>query len=84
MEKNQADFCYREGMKYWLGRGVDMDRIAAHKWFNLAALFGDSDAWELRESLVAEMSPVQILTAQRQAREWLSSRSNVSGKPASG
>ena len=71
--QNNPDFFYEEGMKYWLGRGVDIDAVAAHKWFNLAVRFGDAKAMELRQNLLNEMSPEQVRMAQQQAREWLAS-----------
>lgn len=72
-----TDFLYQQGMKYWLGRGVEADAVAAHKWFNLAAQFGNAKAVKLREGLLEEMSSEQIRAAQQQAREWLASRSSV-------
>jgi hypothetical protein len=40
----RADAFYNLGLAYSTGRGVDADRIAAHKWFNLAASRGISSA----------------------------------------
>ena len=47
------------GICYATGREGATDLVAAHKWFNLAAMRG-------------EMSPRDIAEAQRAAREWLS------------
>jgi TPR repeat protein len=47
------------------------DRVAAHKWFNLAAARGNRKAVEHRREIAAEMSPAEIAAAQRAAREWL-------------
>lgn len=53
--------------------GVEwVDRISAHKWFNLAAARGNKKAAEHRREIAAEMSPADIAAAQRAAREWLS------------
>ena len=62
---------YNLGLAYSTGQGVAVDYIAAHKWFNLAALKGVNEARSWRAQLSAEMSPEQIAEAQRQAREWL-------------
>jgi len=60
------------GLAYSTGNGVGVDYIAAHKWFNLAAMRGVSGAQRCRAQISQEMSTVQIAEAQRQAREWLS------------
>jgi TPR repeat protein len=59
------------GMIYSTGREVVADLIAAHKWFNLAALRGNREAASLRQEVAQEMSPAEIAEAQRAAREWL-------------
>ena len=53
------------------GRSGLADRIAAHKWFNLAAARGVREAVQHRRELAAEMSEGEIDAAQRAAREWL-------------
>ena len=50
---------------------VATDMVAAHKWFNLAAVRGVEAAKSWRNQLAAEMSTGQIAEAQRLAREWL-------------
>lgn len=59
------------GLAYSTGNGVGVDYIAAHKWFNLAAMRGVSEAQQWRAQISAEMSTGQIAEAQRQARQWL-------------
>ncbi len=59
------------GIMYSLGQDVERDLIAAHKWFNLAALRGNESAKHYRRDISSEMSPVEIAEAQREAREWL-------------
>jgi len=54
------------------GPGVGVDYVAAHKWFNLAALKGSEEAKSWRAQISREMMPSQIAEAQRLAREWLS------------
>jgi len=66
-----GDIFYQLGLAYAYGRDVDADRIAAHKWFNLAAARGNNDAVQCRQELAAEMNTDEIAAAQRAAREWL-------------
>ena len=49
----------------------DPDRVSAHKWFNLAATRGNLEAARCRQELAYEMSPAEVMAAQRAAREWL-------------
>lgn len=51
--------------------GAPIDLIAAHKWFNVAAMLGHSDANRLRREIAAEMSKAEITEAQRAARAWI-------------
>jgi TPR repeat protein len=67
----RADAFYNLGLAYSTGQGVHVDYIAAHKWFNLAAMKGVDEARTWRAQLSREMSAVQIAEAQRQARQWL-------------
>lgn len=70
--EGRADALYNLGLAYSTGQGVGVDMIAAHKWFNLAAVRGVEAAKNWRNQLAAEMSSVQIAEAQKLAREWLS------------
>lgn len=67
-----GDVLVRLGLMYSCGRSVPADKIAAHKWFNLAAVKGNREAVALRRELAAEMAEWEIAAAQRAAREWLS------------
>ena len=67
----QADILFELGMMYATGRDCETDVIAAHKWFNIAAIKGSLRAAELRSELSATMSKVEIATALREAREWM-------------
>jgi TPR repeat protein len=67
----QADILFELGMMYATGRDCDADPVAAHKWFNIAAIKGSSRAAELRAELSATMSKAEIAQALRQAREWM-------------
>lgn len=59
------------GMMYAAGRSVPTDLVLAHKWFNLAAMRGNSAAPRLRREIAEEMSAAEIAAAQRAARDWL-------------
>ena len=59
------------GLDCACGRMGATDLVAAHKWFNLAALRGNMDAVRHRKEISAEMTRDEIAEAQRAAREWL-------------
>ncbi len=70
--RGNADALYDSGMAYSSGSGgVEVDLIAAHKWFNLAALNGSAEATMCRADISDEMTAREIPEAQRQARAWL-------------
>ncbi len=69
--EGRAEALYNLGLAYSTGQGVGVDLIAAHKWFNLAAVRGVEAAKGWRNQLAAEMQPSQIAQAQKLAREWL-------------
>ena len=68
----RADALYNLGLAYSTGQGVVVDYVAAHKWFNLAAMKGSEIAKSWRAQISREMNSSQIAEAQRLAREWLS------------
>lgn len=71
-EKGNVDALYELGVTYSTGRGgVAVDLIEAHKWFNLAALSGDTRSQACRAEISIEMTAREIAEAQRQARSWL-------------
>lgn len=72
--QGRAEALYNLGLAYSTGQSVDVDFIAAHKWFNLAAQKGFDEARAWRAQIAREMSATQIAEAQRQAREWLVAR----------
>jgi TPR repeat protein len=65
------DALFELGMLYATGLDVEADLVVAHKWFNLAAMRGNTSALARRKELASEMSAGQIAEAQRLAREWL-------------
>jgi TPR repeat protein len=66
-----GDTMFELGMMYASGREVPVDLIAAHKWFNVAAMKGHVEAAQLRREVAAEMQDAQIGQAQRAARDWI-------------
>ncbi|KAB2874803.1 MAG: sel1 repeat family protein [Bauldia sp.] len=66
-----ADSLFELGIVYATGREVEADLVAAHKWFNLAAVGGNPEAAYHRQQIACEMSDTDIAEAQRAAREWL-------------
>ena len=71
-ESGAHDSLFELGLMYSAGRDVELDFVAAHKWFNLAALRGNEQARILRQEVARDMSPPDIAKAQRLARQWLS------------
>jgi len=67
----QADILFELGMMYATGRDCEVDVVAAHKWFNIAAIKGSPRAAELRAELSASMTKLEIARALREAREWM-------------
>ena len=67
----QADIIFELGLMYATGRDCEADIVAAHKWFNIAAIKGSARAADLRAELAANMSKADIARALREAREWM-------------
>lgn len=64
---------YRLGLEASVDTGEgQLDLINAHKWFNLAAMMGNTEARTYRAELALEMTPDEVAEAQRLAREYLS------------
>jgi len=51
-----GDTLFEQGLYWASGRAGVVDLVAAHKWFNLAALKGRVDAACLRREIAATMS----------------------------
>ena len=62
------DVLFERGLYWSSGRS---GLVAAHKWFNLAALKGRSDAIAMRREVAEMMSEAEIAAAQREARAWM-------------
>jgi uncharacterized protein len=65
------DALFERGLYWASGRGGIINLVAAHKWFNLAALKGRGDAIRLRREVAELMSESEIAAAQREARAWM-------------
>jgi hypothetical protein len=68
------DVLFERGLYWASGRSGVVNLIAAHKWFNLAALKGRADAISLRREVAELMSDTEIAAAQREARAWMTAQ----------
>jgi TPR repeat protein len=68
------DVLFERGLYWASGRSGVVNLVAAHKWFNLAALKGRADAIRLRREIAEMMSEAEIATAQREARAWMTAQ----------
>jgi hypothetical protein len=66
-----SDVLFERGLYWASGRAGVVNLVAAHKWFNLAALKGRSDAVAARREVAELMSEIEIASAQREARAWI-------------
>ena len=65
------DVLFERGLYWASGRSGVVNLVAAHKWFNLAALKGRTEAIAMRREIAEQMSDVEIASAQREARAWM-------------
>jgi hypothetical protein len=65
------DVLFERGLYWASGRSGVVNLVAAHKWFNLAAVKGRADAVQMRREVAEMMSEVEIAMAQREARAWM-------------
>ena len=65
------DVLFERGLYWASGRSGVVNLVAAHKWFNLAALKGRVDAIAMRREVAEQMSETEIASAQREARAWM-------------
>jgi uncharacterized protein len=65
------DVLFERGLYWASGRSGVVNLVAAHKWFNLAAVKGRADAIAMRREVAEMMSDAEIATAQREARAWM-------------
>lgn len=70
--RGDAAACFDLGMAFSSGtEGAELDLVEAHKWFNLASVWGEERGSELRIEISEEMTAREIAEAQRGARAWL-------------
>jgi uncharacterized protein len=65
------DVLFERGLYWASGRSGVVNLVAAHKWFNLAAVKGRADAIQMRREVAELMSETEIAAAQREARDWM-------------
>jgi len=70
--ESRPEDLYQMGLVYSTGQGVAEDLIAAHKWFNLAALKGSDEAKVQRKEMSDMLSSDELAEALKAARERLS------------
>jgi hypothetical protein len=66
-----SDVLFERGLYWASGRSGVVSLVAAHKWFNLAALKGRADALAMRREVAEQMTEAEIAAAQREARTWI-------------
>jgi uncharacterized protein len=62
---------FRLGEMYKNGQGVKEDLVASFMWYDIAASQGVEEAGDYRDMLAKQMSPSQLQTARKRAREFL-------------
>src|SRR5690242_890783 len=65
------DVLLERGLYWATVRAGVVNLVAAHKWFNLAALKGRPDAIALRREVAEQMSESDIAAALSEARAWM-------------
>jgi len=69
-EQGNASAQTNLGNAYGMGKGVIQDNVYAHMWLNIAASSGESkNASKNRDIVAKRMTPADISTAQKLARE---------------
>jgi TPR repeat protein len=71
MSNSMDETLFQLGIASSTGQDGEPDLVAAHKWFNLAAMQGNDAAARYRQEIALEMTTAEIAEAQRAAREWI-------------
>ncbi len=71
VETTTGEDLYRIGLLYAEGVACEQDLVAAHKWFNLAAMKGSEDAKICRQEMAELLCQEEIKSALQAARDWL-------------
>ena len=58
-------------MAYYFGADIPKDFIQAYEWLNLAAANGDKKSADMREKLVASMTPDQIAEGKKRVAAFV-------------
>ena len=61
------------GALYYAGEGVLQDTIAAHMWFNIAAVNGIKRSVKDRDDAAKKLSSADIVEAQKRAKRCMAS-----------
>ncbi len=59
------------GRMFFLGMGGPVDKVKAYIWFNLSAANGVIGAAQLRDSVLGQLSPDQVVVAQAESRRLI-------------
>ena len=70
-EQGYADAQYNLGIMYAMAQGTRWDNTRAHMWWNIAASQGHKSARNNLDKVEKIMSPTQLETAKKLAREWM-------------
>jgi TPR repeat protein len=62
---------YNLGMMYYKGEGVRKDYVEAYKWHSIAYASGEKLPKDVRDSIIEVMTPSEIDSARKLAREWM-------------
>ncbi len=74
IDRNPAastDISFQLGMRCAIGAEAPVDYVAAHKWFNHAAMRDKAEAMTLRREIASEMCETEITAAQRASPDFL-------------
>ena len=70
--KGDTDAQYGLGLCYAEGRGVEQDEVEAYAWLCVAMLQGDTEAENLRDVVMHNLSPEQTHEAALRAGRYVS------------
>ena len=68
-EQGYANAQFKLGLMYAQGTGIPVNGVYAYMWGNLGALNGNENGGKLRDYLATQMTPADISTANKLARE---------------
>lgn len=71
VETASPEDAFQMGLSAAVGLDSEVDLVEAHKWFNIAAMRGLTEARLRRQELAELMTGAQVAAAQKAAREWI-------------